>query len=408
MINLFAFLVSCVVPPGVTPGVKRKDASPLERLNVKKTRAMEMTEINEILQKKPIQKEINTLGKFSVDTLREFFEHHGVEVTFADVIGLMRELLKEGLIDEEMCITKEDGTKTEMLSEVVANFKTAKLEEQFEMKLQMEVVNPVEISKDDLANQAKAAENITILTEAVNRLQVGVSTDLKTLRGKVKISEDERVVNALMASREELLVSGVNLDGVQSKNGFELGVTCRTILREAIKNHLKDELSKPISNAGDIAGNTGLEILTLYDASDVRALGKEPRIIQGMKSLPIMITATSVRAKEKLKDSIMTIPGLKARDSIPKAYQTQRTDIQNAVKTVTKFKADAVWIRVDLMAVRTDVKPTFKVSTKNSAEHNGKWERVGVVIIREPGMYGRLTPESRTENILVELSLVNE
>merc|ERR1711888_503549 len=120
MINLFAFLVSCVVPPGVTPGVKRKDASPLERLNVKKTRAMDMTEINEILQKKPIQKEINTLGKFSVDTLRDFFEHHEVEVTFADVIGLMRELLKGGLIDEEMCITKEDGTKTEMLSEVVA------------------------------------------------------------------------------------------------------------------------------------------------------------------------------------------------------------------------------------------------------------------------------------------------
>ena len=94
MINLFTFFISCVVGLDMTPGVKRKDPSPLEKLDVKKTRAMEMNEINEILQKKPILKEINTLSKFSVDTLRDFFEHHGINVTFADVNGLMRELLK--------------------------------------------------------------------------------------------------------------------------------------------------------------------------------------------------------------------------------------------------------------------------------------------------------------------------
>ena len=408
MINLFTFFISCVVGLDMTPGVKRKDPSPLEKLDVKKTRAMEMNEINEILQKKPILKEINTLSKFSVDTLRDFFEHHGINVTFADVNGLMRELLKEGLINEEMCITKVDGSKTEMLSEVVATFKTAKIEEQFEMRLLTEEVTPVEISKEDLANPDKIKENMTKLTETVNKLQVGVSTDLKTLRGKVKISEDERVVNALIDSKEELMVSGVNLDGVQGANGFEFGVKCRQILRTAITNHLKDDLSKPITNAGDIAGNAGLEILNIFDASDVRALGKLPRIVQGMMTLPVMITATSVRAKDKLKDSIMAIPGYKARDSIPKAYQTQRTDIHNAVKSVKKYSGEKIWVRVDLMAVRTGVVPTFKVSTKNSAEQSGRWEKLGTVIIRDPGMYGRLKPEAKTENTLLELSLVSE
>ena len=95
---------------------------------------------------------------------------------------------------------------------------------------------------------------------------------------------------------------------------------------------------------------------------------------------------------------------MKRKDASP----LERLNVKKTRAMEVEVKADAVWIRVDLMAVRTDVKPTFKVSTKNSAEHNGKWERVGTVIIREPGMYGRLTPESRTENILVELSLVNE
>ena len=408
MINLYTLFISCVMGMDVTPGMKRKERSPLVKMDVKKTKAMEATEINDILQKAPIMKEIKTLSKFSVDTLRDFFEHHGINVTFTDVNGLMRELLKEGMINEEMCITMTDGSKTEMLSEVVASFKTAKLEEQFETKLLTEEVAPVEISKEDLANPAKVEENMTKLTDTVKQLQVGVSEDLKTLRGKVKISEDERVVNALMDSREELLVSGVNLDGVQANNGFEFGVKCRQILRDAIKLHLRDELNKPITNACDIAGNTGLEILNIFDASDVRALGKQPRMLQGMMTLPVMITATSVRAKDRLKDLIMAIAGYKARDSIPKAYQTQRTEISNAVRSVTKYKADSVWIRVDLMAVRSGVVPTFKVSTKNSAEHGSRWEKIGTVIIRDPGMYGRLKPESKTENVLVELGLVSE
>ena len=107
-------------------------------------------------------------------------------------------------------------------------------------------------------------------------------------------------------------------------------------------------------------------------------------------------------------------PGVKRKEKldVKKTRSMETTEINefllNAVKTVNKYKAEAVWIRVDLMAVRTGVTPTFKVSTKNSAEQDGKWERIGTVIIREPGMYGRLSPESKTENILVELSLVSE
>ena len=106
-------------------------------------------------------------------------------------------------------------------------------------------------------------------------------------------------------------------------------------------------------------------------------------------------------------------PGVKRKEVSPlvkldvkktKAMETteineivQKKPIVKEINTLGKFRVD-----------RVGVTPTFKVTTKNSAEQGGRWERIGTVIIREPGMYGRLSPESKTENILVELSLVSE
>ena len=409
MIDLITFFLSCMMAFGdVLTGAKRKDTSPLVKLDVKKSRGRDAEEIDKILQQKPIQKEIATLRKFKIDTLRNFFEHHDIDVTFTDVTGLVKELFKEGLIDEEICLRKTDGKQTEMLSEMMACFKTAKLEEQFEMRLQIETVEPIEIKTDDLADPAKAVENLTKITTKIKELHTGIDSDLKSLRGKAKATESERVVKTLLDAREEILVSGVDLRDVPKSNAYELGVHCRKILRNAITMHYKDALNTPITNATDIAGNAGLEILTIFDASEVRALGKEPKVTQGITTLPVMVKTNSVRAKEKMKEAIMSIAGYKARDSIPKNFQVQRTEIHNTVKSLTKYKPEPVWIRVDLMSVRLGVEPTFKVSTKNSSEQSAKWESIGTVMVRDPAMFGRLSQDSIRENILVELHLMDE
>ena len=295
-----------------------------------------------------------------------------------------------------------------MLSEVVASFQTAKLEEQFEMRLRMEDMDPIEINEDDLADPGKAKDNMIKISKKINELHGGISEDLKTLRGKAKTTEAERVVNTLLASKEELLVSGLNLQNAPTTNGYELGAFCRETLRTALKTHFKDDLGKLVNNAGDITGNLGLEILTIFDASEVRALGKTPRLIQGMTTLPVMIKANSVRAKEKMKDAIFNIEGIKARDSIPKGYQAQRTNIQDTVKSLKKFQPAQWWVRVDLMAIRPGIEPTFKVSTKDSGEQGGKWANLGTVLIRDPGMYGRLSPAQVRGTILAELNLIDE
>ena len=389
-------------------GGKRKERSPLVKMDVKKSKAMEDTEINRILGKKPIMKELATLGKFKIDTLRDFFEHHGIDITFVDVTGLVKELFKNGYINEDICLTMKDGKTTDMLSEVVASYKAAKLEEQFEMRLQMEDVDPLVIKEDDLADPDKTKENLTKITEKINELQDGVSADLKTLRGKAKTTESERVLNTLLASKEELLVSGLNLQDAPTTNGYELGAFCRRTLRTALMMQFKDDLDKPLTNASDITGNVGLDILNIFDASEVRPLGKTPRMTQGVMTLPVMIKANSVRAKEKMKDAIFNITGIKARDSIPKSYQMQRTNVQNTVKSLKKFQPESCWVRVDLNAIRTGIEPTFRVSVKNSVEQGAKWEAIGTVLVRDPGMYGRLTSDSVRENILVELNLIDE
>ena len=57
MIDLITFFLSCVMGVGdVTAGGKRKERSPLTKLDVK-SRAMEAEEIDLILKRKPIEKE---------------------------------------------------------------------------------------------------------------------------------------------------------------------------------------------------------------------------------------------------------------------------------------------------------------------------------------------------------------
>ena len=409
MIGLISFFLSCMVGvDDVTTGGKRKDRSPLVKLDVKKSKALGDEEIGVILKKKPIEKELAALSKFKIDTLRDFFEHHGIDITVVDVTGSVRELFKKGYINEEICLMMKDGNSSEMLSEVVASFQTAKLEEQFEMRLRMESVDPIEIKEEDLADPGKAKDNMTKMSKKINELHEGISEDLKTLRGKAKTTEAERVVNTLLASKEELLVTGLNLQNAPTANGYELGAFCRQTLRTALNMHFKDDLDKAVNNIGDIAGNLGLEILNIFDASEVRALGKIPKLTQGMMTLPVMIKANSVRAKDKMKDAISTLEGIKARDSIPKGYQAQRTNIQDVVKGLKKFQPAQWWVRVDLMAIRPGIEPTFKVSTKDSGEQGGKWANLGTVLIRDPGMYGRLSPASVRGTILAELNLIDE
>ena len=82
----------------------------------------------------------------------------------------------------------------------------------------------------------------------------------------------------------------------------------------------------------------------------------------------------------------------------------KRKDISPLSKLAVKKSKGMETEEID----RIGVEPTFKVSTKNSAEQGGKWESIGTVLFREPGMYGRLSQDSIRENILVELGLMDE
>ena len=74
MIGLTHFFLSCMMGVGVgdtANGGKRKERSPLVKMDVKKSKAMEDTEINRILGKKPIMKELATLGKFKISSFSQ-------------------------------------------------------------------------------------------------------------------------------------------------------------------------------------------------------------------------------------------------------------------------------------------------------------------------------------------------
>ena len=384
---------------------KRQASSPLDSMKVKAMRPV--ASVDTVLEKPPIKKEIAKLERFKFETLREFADLHGIEIKNAVTVkGLLKELLESGLINEDICLTREDDTTTNMLSDEVEAYKNAKLEEAFNMRLRMDDIQPMEIDQKKLNDVTKTGENFKDVSTKLNEVHGGVQKDLRELRDKAKASEAERVINTLLASRKELMVNGLDLSGAKYNNGFELGIACKDVLMSALRNHYRNDLEKQINVASDVVGNVGLSVINLFHASEVRALGRAPKPDnKGMTTLPVMIKTGTEKEKETLREAISSIGGLRARDSIPKNFQRQRTAVQEAIKSIEKYKPETTWVRVDLMAVRREIEPKFKVVVKQSAETNPKWNTIGTVVIREPGVWGMIKPDEVRDNILNELNL---
>ena len=60
---------------------------------------------------------------------------------------------------------------------------------------------------------------------------------------------------------------------------------------------------------------------------------------------------------------------------------------------------------LDKPPVRKEI-TKLEVVMKQSAEASSKWNTIGTVVKREPGVWGRISPESVTKNILTELNLL--
>ena len=180
------------------------------------------------------------------------------------------------------------------------------------MKLKMEETTPIVLDTTDLGDSAKLKENLSMVIEKLNEVQAGTSEDLKKLREKAKATETERVVRSLMDSKLEILVSGVDMQGHQAKNGFELDLFCRKSLRNQLTLFFQDDMSKQVETIKSISDNEGHAIITLFDNSEVRALGKTPKITQGTLTLPVMVKAGSSRGRDRLKEALINLPGIRA------------------------------------------------------------------------------------------------
>ena len=100
MIDLIAFIFSCLIGVGVgdeTTGAKRKDISPLAKMNVKKLKEATTDEVNKILERTSIEREIKRLKKFRFETIREFLDHHGVDFDAAEATGMYGQLSQDSI-----------------------------------------------------------------------------------------------------------------------------------------------------------------------------------------------------------------------------------------------------------------------------------------------------------------------
>ena len=93
---------------------------------------------------KKTKSKISKMKKFRMETIIEFLKFHELTTTEREVAAFLHELLEKEMVNDEICLTREvDGSVIDMLSKEIADFKTAKLEEAFDMKLKMEESAPL-------------------------------------------------------------------------------------------------------------------------------------------------------------------------------------------------------------------------------------------------------------------------
>ena len=79
--------------------------------------------------------------------------------------------------------------------------------------------------------------------------------------------------------------------------------------------------------------------------------------------------------------------------------------IQTALKELTRFKDEKIWIKSEMVNIRPGGIPSFMVKTKNSGIQDSKWTLLGQVTIRDPAIWGNLSTAVQKEQVYAETNV---
>ena len=361
-------------------------------------------EVTERLESKIIKDQVVRIESYKMTLIEEFCVMYNLNVQGGSAKEIISDLMRKGYTDKDLTMTVNN--ESILLSDEIASFQRGKLEGIFQGRSTVAEITALSIDEDDLKDKDKVGEILTSTVANQAAIISAVTNDLNKVMKRLSVNEAGRVVSMLLASKLEAIVLGINLDNSTAKNGYEIGVECKKLLRAMAVKKDSTSLNQTCNKAMDIVDNVGIQRVGCLDRAEVRAMGREAKldVRRNYKTIAVVLKFASEEEKKIVMD-LLKDPSLVVRDSTPKKVNEQKAMIQSALKELDSFKHEGIWIRSDLVNVREGGEPSFLVKTKDSRNPDNKWTVVGNVPVRDPSIWGNLSVDIKKEHVYAETNV---
>ena len=349
---------------------------------------------------------IQKLKESGLEYLTAFGSLHKLDMKGTTITEIVTNMLKEDLVNEHIQIRLGDEqAEKEYLWKKVKEYKSAKLEEVLERKMElMNVEDPTNTSTTD----ENLKEQIEALKTVIRNMKEATKNDLENLNERTKNLEKNKLWQALTNEENTLIVDKIDLGAAKDeKVSYLIGEIARTALNKLADTSYDTDSSKKIESLTlkEVSENEYMKIKRMIDGADITPLAREVKVhkprtgeVAGAEQ-GILTCSLSLILKSKTEKELMRNFAKKAafsvKDQTPKLLIAQKKDVDQYFRDLPD--TDNWWIKVDIIKGRETDAPRFRVGRKGDGR---KWENKWFLDITEPCIWGRLSKEQRKEHIL--------
>ena len=380
---------------------KRSASSPLCKGKVTKfTKVEDLAQIDRIVGKRLVNNEIDKIKRVGLATLKDFCELHAMETKGSNVIDIIKSMVQEGILNDDMEMVME-GMGNTLLNEELIRYQKAKIEALIDVPM---AVLAIEDGDDTVITDSNIKEVIEKGRTVAKDTRVAVTTDLKRNEERTKELERVQIRSQLKEEKLSLIITKINMGDSKETVSFKLAEEARVKLIEAAKSCYKDDYNAKLDKPEDITMNKYLKIHGIITDATIVAMGREakPDKDTGIKTIPIIMTVSTEHQKEAVR-TMAKDANLSIKNTMPKMFLKQKAEVDTLIKTLPEMKG--MWVKTDIILGREEHSPMFRTQWKAPPIPSTpqKWVTKAMVTIRNPAVWGRLLQEEKEKVIMEEM-----
>ena len=379
---------------------KRPANSPLCKDKITKfKRVDDLEQIETTVAKRLVNNEIDKIKRVGMTTLTDFCKLHEMEIQGNNVMEIIKHMVQEGFLNDNMEMVME-GPGNTLLHEEMLRYQKAKIEALIDVPLAVLAI----VGEDTVISDSNIKEVIETERTVAKDTRAAIITDLKRNEDRTKELERVQIRSQFKEENKSLIITKINMGDSKETVSFKLAEEARGKLIELAKSCYKGDYAAKLEKPEDVTTNRYLQIHGIIMDATIVAMGREAKLDKetGTRTIPIIMTVATEHQKEAVR-MLAKEAKLSVKNTIPKMFIKQKTDVDTHIKTLADMKG--MWVKTDVQMGREEYSPMFRIQWKSppTQQNPQKWVTKAMVTIRNPHVWGRLLQADKERVITEEM-----